>query len=98
MIAFNCNQCREAPYIKEIRGCEKPTQTPAHWLDEDEDWYQCPRLFIPPKCWEFFNKYCSYKDDTATPPDFEKQSAKFNSAKIVYENYLAKFLKQKNGE
>jgi hypothetical protein len=53
--------------------------------------------FIPESCWEFLRKYKSYAEKKATPPDYEKQSAKFNQGVETYEYYCKKLTAMKQG-
>ena len=98
MISFSCDKCAEAPYIKDSLGCEKPLETAAAWLGEGELFYSCPIKFILPNTYELIEKMDSYKNGIATPPDFEKQSAKFLSGVKAYNYYLAKSNAIKKGE
>jgi hypothetical protein len=98
LIAFSCTQCELAPYTKDSLGCENTTQTPAAWLDEDEEWHNCPIKFVSQSVIDFMEKYDSYKNKMATPPDFENQSAKFNSAVRIFESYLSKYNEMKQGK
>jgi hypothetical protein len=83
--------------MRETLGCEQPTQVPATWLEAEEEFYNCPIRFIPTCCYEFIEKYNAYKNKMATPPDYEKQSARFNQAVKVFENYLNQFIEEKQG-
>ena len=98
MIGFSCSKCRDAPYIKESLGCDGPTQTPAAWLDEEEQWYNCPIKFINQSSLDFIEKYDAYKNKMATPPDYEKQSARFNMAIRFFESELSRFIEMKQGK
>lgn len=97
LISFSCEKCQSAPYIRDTLGCEKPTQEPAHWLDENEAWYSCPIQFITQGCCEFMEKYDSYKSQLSTPPNYEKQSAKFIEGVKYYEHCLRKYTEMKQG-
>jgi hypothetical protein len=97
LISFSCDKCLDAPYIKENLGCDQPTQTPARWLDEDEEWYNCPMRFIPSSVVSFILEYDSYKDKWSTPPRYGDFGAKFLQAKIYLENCLNKYTAMKQG-
>jgi len=79
-------------------GCEKPLETAATWLGEEDEFYNCPVRFITTSTRDFLEKYDSYRSRMATPPDFEKQSANFISAIGIFERSVDKFLKLKKGE
>lgn len=97
MIAFSCDKCAEAPYIKDSLGCEKPLEIAAAWWEEDQ-FYNCPIKFITQNSYELIEKMDSYKNGLSTPPDFERHSAKFLLGVKTFENYLAKFNAMKKGE
>ena len=92
LISFSCSKCKSAPYIKDTLGCDKPMETAATWLGEEDEFYNCPIKFITENTGQFFEKYDSYKNGIATPPDYEKQSAKFFIALRTFEYYLDKFI------
>jgi hypothetical protein len=98
LVSFSCEKCQTSPYVKDNLGCEKPTQVPARWFEDDEEWFNCPMQFIPRSCYEFVEKYDAYKGQIASPPDFENQAAKFNAGVKAYEYYLGKFMAQKQGQ
>jgi hypothetical protein len=98
LISFDCKKCLNAPYIKENLGCESPTQTPAAWLDENEEWFNCPIRFINKSTLDFIEKYDAYRNKMATPPDFDKQSARFNIAVKYFESELSRFIEMKQGK
>lgn len=98
LIGFSCDICRDAPFTKDNLGCENPTQTPAAWLDENEEWYNCPLKFIPMSVIDFLEKYDAYKNSIASPPDFENQSAKFIIAVRYFENHINKYNRIKQGK
>ena len=97
MIAFSCDKCKEAPYIRDSLGCERPLVTAATWWEEDE-FYNCPIRFIMQSTYEVIEKIDSYKNGLSTPPDFERHSAKFLLAVKTFENHLSKFNAIKKGE
>lgn len=68
------------------------------WLDADEDWYNCPLKFVNNSIYDFIMKYDSYKNGTATPPDFEMQSARFNQAVRFFDSKVSEFIEMKKGE
>lgn len=109
LIAFSCERCQAASiqdnngneisnYIKESLGCEHPTQTPATWLDENEEWFNCPIQFISQSVFAFFEKYDSFKNGLSMPLNYEDQIGKFNLAVKSFEYYLNKFTEQKQGK
>jgi hypothetical protein len=98
LIGFSCKQCEAAPYIKEINGCEKPIETPATWLGEEDEFYNCPLQFILPSVYDMIEKLDSYKSRISTPPEFEKQSARFLSAVKLFEHYVYHFTMLKQGK
>jgi hypothetical protein len=98
LISFSCDKCEKAEYIKESLGCEQPTKTPSFWLEDKEEWWNCPRKFINQSVSDFLEKYDAYNKKLATPPDFDLQSARFNIAVKVFESYLVKFIAMKKGE
>lgn len=98
LIAFSCEQCEAAPYIKEVNGCDKPTEAPACWLGEEDKFYNCPIRFILQSVYELVEKMDSYKARLSTPPAFENQSARFLLGVKVYEHYYSKFILLKQGK
>jgi len=66
-------------------------------LDQDEEWYSCPLKFINQSCYDFLDKFDSYKNQMSTPPDFESQSYKFNTGVKAFEYYLNKYTSMKQG-
>lgn len=97
LIDFSCERCKEAPYIKEAIGCDKPTKNPAKWWHDDE-FYNCPIRFIMQSTYEFLEKIDSYRSGLSTPPDYEKQSARFLLAIKVFDHYIYKFTQLKQGK
>jgi len=98
LLAFSCDKCAEAPYIKDTLGCEVPLKFAALWLSDEDEFYNCPIKFIMQSSRELIEKMDSYKNGLSTPPEFEKQSAKFLLGVRVYEGYLSKFNAMKKGE
>jgi hypothetical protein len=107
IIGYSCSVCEEGltneqkndpnfhNYKKEVRGCDRPTQTPLELLETDEEWYNCPIKFVSKAVNEFYDKMQSYQDGLSTPPDFDQQSYKFNDALKLYKYYLGIFLERK---
>jgi hypothetical protein len=84
--------------MKLTLGCETPTQAPSEWLDEKEEWFNCPINFISGDCMNFLSKYDAYKNHFATPPDYEKQNAVFNEAVKYFESQVSHFTEMKTGK
>ena len=84
--------------MKLTLGCEVPTKSGTQWLDEDEEWFNCPINFINESAMDFLKKYDAYKNNFATPPDYEKQSAVFNEAIKYFEGEVAHFTEVKTGK
>jgi len=93
---LSCKNCEAAPYSKGQLGCEEPTQTPAYWFDEDEEWWNCPLRFIPQGIYEFLEIYDSYKAGLSAPLEYDKQSAKFNMAVRAFNSYMVQFSEEKS--
>ena len=93
-----CSGCQHRSYIKDSLGCEKPLETPAFWLGEDDEFYNCPRQFIMHNTYELIEQIDSYKSGLSTPPDFNNQSARFLLAVKVFDYYMSKFLALKQGK
>jgi len=79
-------------------GCDKPTQAPANWLEKDEEWYNCPLLFICQSANDFMVEYDMYCKGFAQPLPFGKQSSKFYDGVREYESLLRKFTIEKQGK
>jgi hypothetical protein len=79
-------------------GCKKPLEIAAKWLEDEEEFFNCPMQFITVGTCDFLEKYDCYKKGTATPPDYERQSANFITAAGLLERSIDKFLKLKKGE
>jgi hypothetical protein len=107
VISFSCEKCISADvikdekvvdnYIKKAQGCIEPLEKPARWIDEDEDWYNCPVRFICRSASDFLEEYNAYKKQIATPPVFGSHSAKFLEAVWVFEGMIAKFHEEQKG-
>lgn len=98
LLAFSCSKCEEAPYIKEINGCEIPVETPATWLGPEEEFYNCPMRFIMANTFDLIEMMDSYKSGYCVAPDYDRQSAKFMAAVKIYERYLNHFTEVKQGK
>lgn len=98
LISFSCSKCQEAPYIKDTLGCEKPLEVAAKWLGEEDEFYNCPVMFIMSNTYELLEKMDNYKNGLSTPPDYEMQSAKFLCGVRLLDSYIAKFTSIKKGE
>lgn len=70
----------------------------AHWLGEEDDFYNCPIKFIIVNTYELIEKMNSYENRLSSPPDFERHSAKFLLGVRIFKSYLAKFNAMKKGE
>ena len=88
----------EESYIQKSRGCNAPSEVGVKWFNDEDDFWNCPIKFISQGVYEFLEKYDAYKSQLATPPDYEKQAAKFWEGVKALESYLVKFHKQQKGE
>ena len=84
--------------MKLTLGCETPTQAPVEWLDENEQWFNCPINFINESAMAFLSKYDSYKNGMAAPPDYGRQAASFFEAVKYFESQLTHFIEVKTGK
>lgn len=78
-------------------GCEEPTQNPAVWFELEEEWYSCPIKFIMDNTLDFVKEYDSLKSNMAVAGKYGEQSSKYYEAITIFENYVAKFTKEKQG-
>jgi hypothetical protein len=94
---FNCNEC--GAYEKEQQGCEKPTEVP-FLSDEDDDFYNCPFLFVAPNTFDFLEKYDIIKSGVVSPLPYGDTSNRFIEAVRYYEplfnNYCNEVQKRRN--
>jgi hypothetical protein len=95
---MNCESCKVSPELKEAFGCDKPTQDPSQWLDEDGQWFNCPIKFVSDDSKEFIQEYDSYKDNGSMPLKYNEQSHKYLEAKRTYEFFEQKYREIKNGK
>ena len=98
LISFSCDKCLDAPYIKDTLGCDGPTQAPARWLDENEEWFNCPIKFIKQDALDFLDKFDSYKNNISTPPDYENQAARFLEAVGYFNSCVNRYTEIKQGK
>jgi hypothetical protein len=54
--------------------------------------------FVPASVSELLEKLDAYKNHMATPPDYEKQSAKFLYGVRAFEHYVKKYVDIVRGE
>lgn len=73
-------------------------QVPGRWLDEDEEWFSCPLLFINQGSIEFINEYDSYNSRLAMPKQYNQQTAKFFEAVKYFESCVKRFTEMKQGK
>jgi hypothetical protein len=74
----------------EALGCERSTQVPV-WADEEDEFFNCPRSFIPASCIELVKEYDSYKDGWARPKEYETYQNRFIQAVKEFEYYCNKY-------
>jgi hypothetical protein len=105
LIGMSCGGCRDTlqegetdGYVQKSFGCNEPLQVPATWFGEEEQFFNCPMKFITSGCVDFLEKYDSYKKGFATPPDYEKQAAKFWEGVRSFESNMNKCMAMKKGE
>lgn len=83
--------CQSDPELKEVWGCEVPTQV-ACWEDEEYEFFSCPFLYIPSTIVEWFSEYNYYKEFAGTAPDYWEQTEKWVTCASIYSGEYSKYM------
>lgn len=93
LIDSTCDECTN-DFIKQQRGCEKPTHSPV-WVAGDYEFYTCPLMYLSVQIKHWYKKYVNIKKGICKPVNYNTTNPKFFDAIAVFENYLDSFKQDK---
>jgi hypothetical protein len=89
------SMCQCDPQVKELWGCEKPTQHVV-WRDLDEnEYYVCPIRCIPEEVINWYDEYKFYQEFSGSLK-YHEIPAKWIEAKNTYNSYVNRYIEDQN--
>lgn len=91
----DCSTC--AKEVREMYGCEKPTQVPVWVVDDNKDgigFYNCPVKFLTDKMYSWYNEYKLLKEGLVSPDKYYEKQARWFDAVKCYQEFCNVFTEQ----
>lgn len=87
---MNCSDCQQSSVLKEVWGCEKPSQYAALAIDKLE-YHTCPVHFLTSEITNWYREYNALEKGWIQPDKLNEKQCRWFEAAEIYSHYRASF-------